>query len=252
MKLSLFFALLFANIHADYSVVFLVNARHLDYSSSNRMLKTIAKHPSDWSKNGDVGHAWLILNGEKSIEGGHSGELGVYQPRYMEGVVENAYRGAKNPISYLWCPQSDGFFQEGNGGHFPTVAAKIALTKSEYEAILAYIETYCFDEYSLTKKQCCHFVKGAAQVIGIELEDEVCLRISPFLAGLQMWEDPRYEYLIFSSPDRLEYSLKQLILKGRAENALRWYQKTHKRCFCRFIHAACNFPGRILRYLAIP
>src|SRR4051794_20263360 len=66
---------------SDFYLVIFVNARHLDYTDCRSFLYTVAKHPSDRSKTGDVGHAWVylkgIVHGEKvCIEGGHSGELG--------------------------------------------------------------------------------------------------------------------------------------------------------------------------------
>lgn len=79
-SISLFFLLTAALVASeDPYIVFLVNARQLDYSSFRSVLRTIAKHPSDWSKNGDVGHAWIYLKGDEVIEGGHSGELGLDQ-----------------------------------------------------------------------------------------------------------------------------------------------------------------------------
>lgn len=201
-------------------VVFLVNARKLDYSSFKSLLKTIAKHPSDWSKNGDVGHAWIYLEGDEVIEGGHSGELGIDQPRYMDGVLDNIALGSKNPISYLWCSQCDGFFQKGNGGHRPTTAAKLILNPAQYEAIQRFIQNYPYQNYSLTSHQCCTFVQQIAALADIHLEDKVTVQIHPTL-----WEDPAYASLTFASPDRLEVSLRDQIKKGTMKDVLRWYRR---------------------------
>ena len=83
---------------ADNYLVLLVNARHLDYTNGASLIRTVAKHPSDGTKNGDVGHAWIMLHGivdgrHVHIEGGHSGELGRCQPRYFEGVAKYAAEG---------------------------------------------------------------------------------------------------------------------------------------------------------------
>lgn len=243
----------------EYFVVFLVNARGLDYTSGSRFLKTVAKHPRDGSKNGDVGHAWIYLKGEIIIEGGHSGELGDYQPCYMEGVLDNCALGASNPVSYLWCGQADGFFQKGNGGHVPSFAAKVLLNAKQYASILDLIKTYPFHDYSLTGYQCCTFVREIAKLLGLLLEDSMTLEIEPTLTiqgrKIQMWQDPKYRYLTFSSPDRLEESLKQLVKEGKAENALNWYQKTHKKCWkCQLKgkwDQLKNFPTRWIRYFSI-
>lgn len=235
--LLLFFCCLLG-AEEEYFVVFLVNARSLDYTNSLKFLKTVAKHPRDGSKNGDVGHAWIYLKGDKILEGGHSGELGELQPCYMEGVLDNCALGANNPVSYLWCGQSDGFFQEGNGGHSPTFAAKVVLTKQQYQSIESFIRTYPFHDYSLTGHQCCTFVREVAYLANLTIEDKVTLEIEPSLRlqgrAFQMWQDPKYRYLTFSSPDRLEVSLKQLVGEGRAEDALQWYRATHQKCLrCR-------------------
>lgn len=64
-----------------YALILLVNARHLDYRTAASCLKTTAKHPSDGSKNGDVGHAWIVLKGpEGEIEGGQSGRQAAINP----------------------------------------------------------------------------------------------------------------------------------------------------------------------------
>src|SRR5262245_4920764 len=63
-------------------LVICVDACRLDYTSCKELVRTIAKHPANGSKNGDVGHAWIYLRGWLDgewieIEGGHSGELGL-------------------------------------------------------------------------------------------------------------------------------------------------------------------------------
>jgi hypothetical protein len=188
---------LFAAEETDAYVVFLVSSRKLDYSSVRSLLKTAAKHPSDCSKNGDVGHAWILLNGPQGfLEGGQSGETGRYQPCYAEGVLENATLQARNPISYLWCSQCDGFFQKGNGGHRPTFAATVNLSFEEYEAVLNAIRTYCFREYNLQNHQCTTFVVEVARAIGISLEDKITIEIER-QATIQgrmvcLWNDSTY------------------------------------------------------------
>lgn len=241
----------------DYYIIFLVNARHLDYSDCRSFIHTVAKHPSDGSKNGDVGHAWIYLKGDEVIEGGHSGELGIWQPRYIDGMLDNLYQGAQDPVKYLWCSQCDGFFQRGNGGHLPTFAAKVDLTHEQYKQIQEYVATYPFNEYAITGRQCASFVKEVASLIGIELEDKVTLEIDQwfYYKGYwwQMWQDPQYQKLTFSSPDRLEKSLMQLVHAGQAENALAWYCKTHpvpiSQRITEFFESLMRFPERVNRVL---
>lgn len=260
-KLSFLLLLVFASVEAcdDYFVVFLVNARQLDSSCTKNFLRSVAKHPSDGSKNGDVGHAWIYLHGDKIIEGGHSGEFGIEQPRYMEGVMDNIALGAKNPASYLWANQCDGCFQEGNGGHLPTFAAKVPLTQDQYFEICAFIQNYPFHEYCLTTRQCCTFVREIGRLAGVHLEDQAVLKLDAYLRMGQQtykfWEDPRYEYLPYGSPDRMELSLKGLVADGEAEDVTEWYRKSHKPCMrCRFkkvMNTLWNCPPRIIRYVKL-
>lgn len=236
---------------SDYYLIFLVDAPRLDYRDSRCFLKSIAKHPANGSKNGDVGHAWLYLHGiaeekEWVIEGGHSGELGEVQPRYWEGVLnyalygyvipppsQRSFRFEPNPVKYLWEPQNDGFFQLGSGNHTPTFAAKINLTAEQFQRVKNYIDPfyYPYQQYSLTGKQCSSFIAEIATLIDFPLEHQVTLSIQPQVAlgkqTLQLWSDEYYSKITFSSPDRIEQSLVEAVREGRAENALYWYLKRY-------------------------
>lgn len=223
---------------SEYFIIFLVEARHLDYTNNTSFFRTLAKHPSDGSKNGDVGHAWIYLEGNLNnerivVEGGHSGELGIVQPKYVEGVIEGCEGGDDNPISYLWATQRDGFFQKGSGGHIPTFAVKIDLTEEQFREVLQYIERYPFSRYSVTQDQCSSFLVGIGGVIGICLEHEVTMAIqSEVWLGREkivLWRDPCYSKITFSTPDILEKSLMELVREGRGEYALSWYLKRHRR-----------------------
>lgn len=249
-------------VESRYFLVVLVVARHLDYTDSTRLLKTMAKHPSDGSKNGDVGHAWIYLKGEVDgkpyyLEGGHSGELGVFQPRYLEGVWDNIVLGAKDPISYLFCPQGDGFFQIGNGNYSPTFAAKIDLSQEQFGHIKQFIESYDFSTFSLTDKQCTHFAVRIAALAGLILKDQCAVSIHQHLhfSGhcIQLWQDPKYGEIQFGSPDVLEKSLMEVVASGKAECALKWYRKQNAKCLkCKARQSFYNlkmFPERLLRFL---
>lgn len=212
----------------EYSLSLFVTARQLDYSDAGRLLKTIAKHPRDGGKNGDVGHSWILLKGKKGkasiiIEGGHSGERGICQPRYFEGVARAIECGEKNPIGYLWVTQKDGFFQRGSGGHCPTYAVRCRLTEAQFLSILAYIqpEHYDYPNYSLVENQCVSFVAQVAQIAGISLETSITVLVPQRMrygaTRVKLWEDPQYAALTISSPDVLEISLKRAVKEGVVE-----------------------------------
>ncbi|GEM_PF-1305898 len=209
-------------------LVVLVCSRHLDYSNGKQLLKTIARHPSDGSKNSDVGHAWVFLYGKEGvIEGGHTGEFGYRQPRYFEGVAGLLEKGDPNPIRYLWATQYDGCFQKGSGGFVPTFAARIKLSKEQYQSIRAYISGYPYREYAITQKQCATFAAEIASMAGLELKHSVTVQIEQTLElrgeKIQLWTDPSYAELTISSPDILEKSLMEAVIEGKAQNATDWY-----------------------------
>jgi len=202
---------------SDHFLVLLVDAPHLDYSDNRSLMKTMVKHPSTGSKNSDVGHAWVYLEGIQEgkkiiVEGGHSGERGVFQPKYFEGImnyVEYGYadpipeqkrnpRKEPNPIKYLWATQEDGFFEKGAGNHTPTFAAKIDLTPQQFEEILQFIDpsNYHYSHYTLTRAQCSTFVAQVASLAGLTLEHEVTIKIEPTMTlgkgKIPLWTDERY------------------------------------------------------------
>ena len=229
-------------IASDFYLILLVNARHLDYSDGKRLLKTIRKHPSDGSKNGDVGHAWILLKGVVNgkpwmIEGGHSGELGQFQPRYFDGIMDRIESGDANPVGYLWEVQRDGFFQMGSGGHRPSYAIKVDLTEKQFLAILSFIDPrhYDYPNYALFGNQCATFVAAVAKIVHLDLNCEVTIPIPQSLSMGQktfyLWSDPSYSQLTLSSPDILEQSMMQAVEEERVEYALPFYLKS-KRATC--------------------
>lgn len=240
---------------SDYYVIFLVSARHLDYFDSQSFLKTLAKHPNGGSLNGDVGHAWIYLQGKGKIwEGGHSGELGISEPKYLDGVMDLLERGDDNPIRYLHRTLRDGFFQPGSGGHCPTWAVKVDLTLEEFEMIRNFIDCYDFTGYSLTERQCVSFAAAIARLAGIDLETKATMSIAPYVyVGKQkiiLWKDPFYSILTLHSTDILEKSLMQLVKEGKGQNALDWYLKRCKKR--QDLGKWVPWPGRIKRVLMCP
>ena len=243
---------------SDYYLVFLVTARHLDYTDSQQMMRKLVKHATR-GKGSDVGHSWVYLKGVRHgkpyiIEGGQSGEVGDVRPLYYEGVINYVRYGYAdptekqrrepreevNPIKYLWEDVNDGFFQKGSGGYRPTFAAKVNLTKEQFDQIFDYMHPNNFNyrPYSLVKKQCSSFVADIAEMAGFSLESDVVLHLSQTVKigrrQLQLWEDPKYSVITFASPDVLEKSLMAAVRDGQAERALRWYKKKGRRVHADF------------------
>ncbi len=194
------------------------------------MLKTIARHPSDGSKNSDVGHAWIFLQGNgRYIEGGHTGEFGQAQPRYFEGVMDLAEHHDPNPARYLWAIQKDGTFQRGSGGFVPTFAAKVDLTKEQFEDVYAFVRSYPFENYSLAGNQCTSFVVQIANRVELKLDSKVTVPIEQHLLTFQLWSDSRYSKITLSSPDVLEKSLMEAVHHGKVKPVLKWYRRNYQK-----------------------
>lgn len=263
---------------SDYFLVVIVNARHLDYTDNHSFFKTVAKHPSDGCKNGDVGHTWIYLQGIRDgepvyLEGGFSGEYGYVQARYFDGIMNYLDYGyanpapeqmacpryEPNPVKYLWEIQHDGFFEWGGGCHRPTYAAKVNLTPEQFNKIFSFIDNYQFHEYSIIDKQCSSFAAQVASIGGLKLDTKVTISIKPVLyvggQPLRFWTDPCFSELTVSSPDIIERSLMQAVEEGRAEYALDWYLQTHpepwKSKAKRLHRNVTRFPKRFCRYLMI-
>lgn len=231
---------------SDHFLIILVEARHLDYTLTGKFFQSIAKHPSDGTKTGDVGHAWIYLSGWHKgkpivIEGGHSGEVEKQPPRYFDGLMNyNDWgyanpsrdqclcpRYEPNPVKYLWTVRKDGFFQRGSGRHRPTFAAKISISQDQFDSLLNFVRHYPYRYYALTGQQCSTFVVQAAAVAGLSLVSETTMSIEPqVLYGgrrIQLWESPLYSTITFATPDVVEKSLIKAVEEGKAEYALDWY-----------------------------
>lgn len=223
---------------SDYFLIVLVNARHLDYTDTVSFFNTVAKHPSDGSRNGDFGHAWIFLKGKLNgktvaIEGGHSGERGMVQARYFDGIMnynDSISPYEPNPAKYLWETLNDGYFERGSGGHRPTFAAKVDLTEEEFLKILTFIHpsSYPYEQYALIGQQCSSFAVQAAALAHFFFESETSMALRPRVwygnQWVRLWEDPCYSTIRFATPDVIEKGLMKAVREGRAENAMTWYK----------------------------
>lgn len=192
-----------------------VDAKDLDYSSTDRFLKTLAKHPRDGGKQRDIGHAWITLEGEGFyFSGGQSGEISPNQTRYFDRVFQLLRQGDPNPARALFEVRKDGFLEEGGGCHKPSFSLRIPITDNCAEEILHFIGRYDFSTYSLSDSQCCTFVCKVAALAGLELECKTTLEIEQMYKGRRLWSNPQFRYLTFGSPEVLERSLKAQAMRG--------------------------------------
>lgn len=217
---------------SDYFVVLLVDAPHLDYRSTEKLLHSIHQRSNNCQQ-GAFGHAWIYLQGKVNgqtvyLEGGHSGELGITQPKYFDRVMDAIENGEKDPIRYLCEIKTDGFFQKGAGEHLPTFAAKFDITEQQFFEILDFMQSkYSYAQYSLIGNQCCSFVASVASIIGSSLDFMITLPLKKRIyfrgCDLTLWHSFHYSRITLGSPDILEQSLIEEVHAGRAQHALDWY-----------------------------
>jgi len=235
---------------SDYFIVFLVASRNLNYIDNKALFNTVQHIDNPKKGGGTVGHSWVYIHGIKdgrefSLEGGHSALL-KGSPGYASGVInlnkygyanpkslpENSARYEPNPIKYLWVVRKDGIFQKGAGGHSPTFAARVNITKNEFEQVLAFMDeaNYMYKDFSIIDRQCTTFVARLAALVGLELEHTVTVQVdSEINVGNQkyrLWTDSLYSKITFASPDKMESSLRRAVADGQATSALSWYARS--------------------------
>ncbi len=227
--------------NSEYYLVVLVDARHLDYTSPTTYFSTLAQGlflPQD----PNTGHTWIVLGGKEEgrpwvFEGGHTGEFGLYAPRYFDEVVRRAWdENDPNPASYLFQALPDGCLQYGSGGHIPTFAAAFPLTEYGYRRVRRLLteEGYDFSRWGLRGPNCIRFSVSCLAAIGIELncQEQILLPQSFTYKGehVALWSDPIYSCLYVDTPELLEKRLWQLVEKGKAMVATKWYSSFRRRC----------------------
>lgn len=213
-------------------IIFYVDAPKLCYDSFETLCDSLSRVKKGNKKEirlrQNVGHAWVTLRGE--IDGqvidltlGHSGERGAVNRPYFQGVMDLVEKGDPNPVAYLFSTLTDGFPQMGSGGHVPTFAAKCDITTQQLRSILRFIHPtrYPYAQYGLTTRQCASLVTQIAALLGFSFADKVSVPIPPtFTYGglwkMRLWSDPRYRTITFSSPDKIEVALRELVRSGKA------------------------------------
>jgi hypothetical protein len=207
----------------------LVDAKGIDYSTSQAFLQTMRKHPRGNKRDRSAGHAWLVLSGPLTwTECGHTGEFGLDQPDYGDSILAALKRNDPNPVACLWRDLQDGRKEYGSGGHQPTAAVRFELTASQHEAIRDFISAYDYRAFSVRDRVCTHFVSRAAALAGVTLGHLVTLNI-PQRTSFQgqtvtWWTDSKFSNISFGSPDVLEKSLQLAVKKGLGQDVLKQYR----------------------------
>lgn len=241
----------FAGLASDdknHLLLFCLDAPGLNYASLKDFLLTMCKHPNTFNKEGRVGHAWICLLEEgkfdQLLEVGHSGELGIVQPKYFNGVLNlNAsgysdllapsqsrpYRFEPNPIKYLFDPLNDGFLQRGAGGHQPTSVFGVWISDAQKKKIFEVLSNYPKHIYSLCEYQCCGFIEQVAKSIGIHLTSNITIPIEREIisqgVSIRLWKDEEYSQITVKTVDHLCESLILALEAKLVEDRTGFYQK---------------------------
>ena len=213
----------------EYTLVVLVDARHLDYTSPSGYLKTLSEALSP-----HTGHAWILLIGKKDgqpwvFEGGHTGEFGRLAPRYFDELLRLSRCKDPNPAQYLFSPLPDGQLEIGSGGHLPTFAAAFSITEQGFARIMRLFEPdgYNFSEWGLRGPHCVHFVLTCLASIGVDLSCTRQIELpSSFVYNgeqISLWTDSAYSVLTTETPEFLEEQLLGKVSQGEARIATKWY-----------------------------
>lgn len=252
-------------------LLFCMDAPNLDYSNLKKFLETMSKHPDSYNKEGRVGHAWfcLLLNGnpQKRFEVGHTGEMGVVQPKFFNGVLNYNYTGyfdgnesettrpfrfEPNPIRYLFSTLHDGYLQYNSGGHRPNAVYGCWITDRQKDLIIETVDRYPSNFYSLTQYQCCRLVEEVASVLGLELKSscEIYFERALQLSNdtIRLWKDVKYSKITVRTVDALYKSIEKYSKLGVFEDYTSYYmKKIYKRKRKPLLETILRFPERYQR-----
>jgi len=203
-----------------YYLSILNEAAKWDYSTTKSLLFSIWQRP--WA------HSWLILEspGER-LECGHTGDLGLNNLRYHDGVFQGIRDGDPNPIAYLWQTRSDGLLQIGKPNRPPSFVWKMPITRQRYQMMRDYVRQRTYDQFGVRSNNCTDMVFATAALAGINLIHRIRLTLPPETKVWghmrRVWTDPCYRILEYGTPDVLEVDLRQLARLGIGSNATEWY-----------------------------
>ena len=203
-----------------YYLYILNEAADWDYSDAATLVFSIWQRP--WA------HSWLILESPRDrLEFGHTGDLGITNPRFHDGVYQKIQAGDPNPIAYLWRTMSDGQLQIGKPNRPPTLVWRMPITQRRYQLIHEYLMQRKYDQFGVRSNNCTDLVAEAAALAGINLIHRIHLTLPPETKVLgrlrRIWTDSRYRILEYSTPEVLDADLRQLARLGIGSDVTEWY-----------------------------
>ena len=203
-----------------YNLFILNESANWDHTTAKAILFSIWQRP--WA------HSWIILESpEHRLECGHTGDFGLNEQRYHEGVFQRVRDGHPDPIAYLWQTRFDGQFQLGKPNRPPTFVWRMPITRRRYQLIHDYVMNRKYDQFGARSNNCTDMVIETAALAGINLIHRMRLTLpskSKVWGRTQnVWTDPQYRVLEYSTPEVLEVDLRQLVSLGIGSDATKWY-----------------------------
>ena len=221
----------------------LVDAPNLEFADFSNCRKSLRR--AHLQSRQSFGHVWLVLVDRRSglfIECGYTGETSSELPGYFDGIkllvqryctTKMASLGANihNPIGYLMLERDDGQLQLGSGGHKPTCAWGIALTRYQLQDMLRALQKFPKGPFHLAHFNCTTFVKNALSVCDVQVESchklQVPRRWKFQERAITLWSDAKFATLRLSTPDALQNSILSRVPAEEIKQALAWYKLIH-------------------------
>lgn len=221
----------------------LVNAPSLDFADFSKCRKSLRRSYLRSSRT--FGHVWLVLVDRRSgllTECGYTGETSSELPGYFDGVKQlvqgrcsskMASLGASidNPIGYLMLERDDGQLQLGSGGHQPTCAWGIPLTRCQLKKARQAMRKFPKGPFHLARLNCTSFVQSVMGVCGVHLNSRQDLQV-PRIWRFQdreitLWNSAEFATLKLSTPDAMQKSILSHVDSKEISLALSWYASLH-------------------------
>ncbi|NQZ67973.1 MAG: hypothetical protein HRT89_07880 [Lentisphaeria bacterium] len=211
-----------------YFLYVATDSRGYDFSTAKGFIDTLKKPVQGDPEDVSVGHAWILTESPEDIlECGHTGEFGILNPSYYDGMIGLVKKKDPNPISYLFTRMKDGKYHQGADSHDPTYVARIKISKKQHDDIRKFIKDYDYKIFALTDRQCSFFVAECMRIAGIDPAYEMKISFPQifYFRGIKVrvWTDPKYKTIAIGFPDSMETFSRLLVKKGLAEDAMKWY-----------------------------
>lgn len=217
-----------------YFIYFCIDAPGVDFSSWDRLIKTVQSPPGRSKFEPSTGHSWIALQSPAGLRyRGHTGNEGMMGPTISDIFIHLNKTGHPDPILAMHQARNDGRAHDHPGRHRPAYVLKVPITQAEYQSVSNFIQLFDYRRFDLRSHQCTDFVVQAAWRVGLTPKSKVTIRL-PNEARMwgrrvRFWTDPRFEYITMGCPDILAESMKEYAAQGIGTDATQFILDDLKR-----------------------